>query len=531
MTRARGAKLVFFICLFLLSAGAFLPALFVTIKSLNSVADTSALYRILLPGSHQWSLLKSTIIILLGTSVGAIILGVPLALVFSRTRFPGRTFFLFLCPIPLLLPSYVHTICWTYLLDTFKWVPKFNDIAIPYLDISYGHLASIWVLILSYYPVVTFFSFVSFNQIDSNLEHAARIHAGGFRVLKNITLKLASPGILSGGLFVMIFALSNFSVPSMLGVNVFSLDVFYQFSSLHRMDQAAISVIPLLFFSMIALFCIHRLDKSPRSVVIDSSIKFSFSISPIKKWLISGCVLFIYILSIFLPLIILLNMAGPWENYIAAISNARHDILISFWTAVGAATFAFIISVILAYIAWNTYPKMGNWIDLIAIISFTFPAVGIAIGIIELWNREGVTGYVYASSFILVIAYFCRYISFAFKPVRIAMNYVDISMEENAQIIGIPWWQRLVRLLAPLSSKGLMISWFMVYLFSLTDLSMAILVHPPGKGTIPIRIYNMLHFGRQEWVGALCLVLAGLVLLPYIILILWSVKKPREAYS
>jgi len=381
---------------------------------------------------------------------------------------------------------------------------------------------------LSYYPVVILFSLVMFSQIDSNLEQAARMYADKLRVLKHITLKLALPGILSGGLFVLIFTLSNFSVPSVMGINVFSLDVFYQFSSLHRMDQAALSVIPLLIISFIALLCIHRLDRRPKPVVTTDSIKFLFPISRTTTWLITGLFLIIYAISIFLPISILVTMSGPWENYIAAIANARREILVSFWTASGAATIAFILSGILVYTVWKIYPKIGDWFEKITITSFAFPAVGVGIGIIGLWNQDGIAGRVYASSFILVIAYISRYISFAFKPIRITINYVDMSMDEHAKIIGAPWWQRISRILAPLTRKGLMLSWYLVYLFSLTDLSMSILVHPPGRGTLPVRIYNMLHFGRQEWVGALCLVLIGLALWPYIILILWSVKKPYE---
>jgi iron(III) transport system permease protein len=105
------------------------------------------------------------------------------------------------------------------------------------------------------------------------------------------------------------------------------------------------------------------------------------------------------------------------------------------------------------------------------------------------------------------------------------IKYIDHSLDESGQMGGLPWWRRFVYILSPLSMKGLLVAWFLVYLFSITDLDTAILVHPPGKGTLPVRIFNLLHFGRQEWVGALCIVLIALTILPYMAVALWGSKE------
>ena len=531
MIHTKETKLIFFACLFILFVGALLPILYVLFKAIVSSGNLFALSQAFMTGNRQWSLLKNTLSISLGTSIGSIFLGAPLAFFLSRVSFPGRSLFLLIFPISLLIPPYVHTICWSHVLESYGWISKLLPTPGPSPGDKNGLLLSIWIMVLAYYPIVTLLSYIGFSQMDANLEDAGRIQAGATRVSRCITWKLARPAILSGGLFVFIFALSNFGVPSMLGVQVYSLEVFYQFSTLHRMDQAAVFALPLLFLSLSALFGINRFEKDPRFTIETSTRKCRPFVLDKGKWLVSGLILFLHALSVFLPIKVLLEMAGPWENYLAAISNARHDILVSFWTSAAAASFTLTIGGILAFMVWSIRTKVGSWLEKICILSFAFPAVGVGIGIIGLWNREGLFQWVYSSILILIIAYFCRYVSFAFKPVRIAMSYIDFSVNESAQVIGIPWWQRLSRLLAPISIKGLMVSWFFVYLFSITDLGMAILVHPPGKGTMPIRIFNLLHFGRQEWVGALCLVLIALVILPYSILILWDRKEKYGSSS
>lgn len=526
MRRSRGAKVVFFASLSIFFIGALAPILYILIKAFFSEGISSTFSQILSEGNRQWSLLKNTLIISLGASLGSILLGAPLAFLLSRVSFPGRSLFLILYPLPILIPSYIHTICWIYLLGSSGWISQLLPGLSPFFGDIYGYWGTIWVLILSYYPMVTLLSYVGFSQMDADLENAARIQASSIRTLWNITWKLAQPAILCGGLFVFIFSLSNFGVPSMLRVQVYSMEVFYQFSNLQRMDQAAVFAFPLLFLSLLALMGIQHMERDPRFTSSSSLRKCNLFALGRWKWVLSVFVLILHILSVFLPLGVLLNLAGHWENYLAALSNARQDILISFWSSVSAASGTLIIGGILAFMVWSTSSKEGRWLEKICLLSFAFPAAAVGIGIISLWNRGGFFQWIYSSLWVLMIAYFCRYISFAFKPVWMVIKYIDHSLDESGQVSGLPWWRRFIYILTPLSMKGLLVAWFLVYLFSITDLDTAILVHPPGKGTLPVRIFNLLHFGRQEWVGALCIVLIALTILPYMAVALWG---PKEA--
>ncbi len=531
MRGTRGANFVFFAALAIFFIGAIAPILFVLLKAFFSPGISSTFAQVLSGGNRQWVLLKNTLGVSLGASLGSILLGAPLAFLLSRVSFPGRSLFLLVYPLPILIPSYVHTICWIYLLGSSGWASQLLPGLSPFFGDIYGSWGAIWVLILSYYPVVTLLSYVGFVQMDIDLENAARLQAGTIHSLWSVTWKLAQPAILCGGLFVFIFSLSNFGVPSMLRVQVYSMEVLYQFSNLQRTDQAAVFAFPLLFLSLLALMGMQHMEKDPR-YVLSSSLKRCTLLGPVRcKWLLSVFVLFLHILSVFLPLCVLLRMAGHWENYLAAISNARQDILISFWSSVSAATITLMIGGILALMVWSVSAREGRWLEKICLLSFAFPAAAAGIGMIVLWNRGSFFEMVYTSLGFLLIAYFCRYVSFAFKPVWMVLQYIDHSFDESAQVSGISWWRRLLTILTPLSRKGLLAGWFLVYLFSITDLDTTLLVHPPGKGTLPVRIFNLLHFGRQEWVGALCIVLIALTLVPYMGAVLWGSKEAHAHFG
>jgi hypothetical protein len=70
-------------------------------------------------------------------------------------------------------------------------------------------------------------------------------------------------------------------------------------------------------------------------------------------------------------------------------------------------------------------------------------------------------------------------------------------------------------------------AWYVIYLLCLWDVETLVLIVPPGGETLAVRIFNLLHYGHNSQVNALCLVLLALGLLP---LILWRASqwvKPR----
>jgi iron(III) transport system permease protein len=54
---------------------------------------------------------------------------------------------------------------------------------------------------------------------------------------------------------------------------------------------------------------------------------------------------------------------------------------------------------------------------------------------------------------------------------------------------------------------------FIVFILCFGELGMTLLVMPPGRETIPIKIYNLMHYGADQMVAALCLILVLFILL------------------
>ena len=109
------------------------------------------------------------------------------------------------------------------------------------------------VLSLVFYPLVMLATEVALRRVDGRLEEAALMVAPPRRVLWRITAPLVAPSVLAGALIVFVLAVSEFGVPGLLRVNVFTTEVFTAFSALYDFGAATALAVPLLAVARVAV--------------------------------------------------------------------------------------------------------------------------------------------------------------------------------------------------------------------------------------------------------------------------------------
>ena len=108
--------------------------------------------------------------------------------------------------------------------------------------------AAILVLSLVFYPLSMLASEVGLRRIDGRLEEAALVVAAPRRVLRRITLPLAAPSIVAAALVIFVLAVSEFGVPGLLRVRVYTTEIFTAFAALD-FSRAIVLAVPLLVLS------------------------------------------------------------------------------------------------------------------------------------------------------------------------------------------------------------------------------------------------------------------------------------------
>lgn len=459
---------------------------------------------------RQRMLIKNSISLSCGVTLLSLILGVWLAIVLEKTNLWGRSFFRLIYFIPLLIPSYIHAIIWTRLFANNN-INTLNSRLASLFKI-HSLPGAIFILTLAYFPFVTLITISGLKSVDLHLEEASLIHKGPWKTVKSISLPLVIPHIFSGAIFVFIFALVNFSVPDLLRVKVYPIESFIQFSAFFNDKAATLFSLPLILIA-ITLICIQNKYMKGRSYINLGSVKEKYNWINLSPPLNSLCFFscgVLFALSILMPIGILLRLAGPFSNYVKSFSTSKdqiaYSILVAFLAALGSLILSFFIShAIERSLGWKRL-----FMELAAMLPFAVPPIVLGIGLIHIWNRPW-TNFIYGSSVIIIIGYIARFLPFGIWSVQSNLKQVPVYLEEAALLHTESWRKIFWRIVAPICKPGLLVGFFIIFVLALGELSATLLIIPPGKSTVPLKIYNLMHYGAEHLVAALSLIVTGII--------------------
>jgi len=492
---------------------------------------TLGAYGKVLASGRQWILLWNSLVVSASTTALALLVGVPLAFLTARTDLPLRRAYSFLYAVPIFIPPYVVAICWRYFVgDSFgvhAVVEKWLGLSEP-LWKAHGYALCSFYMGLAMFPLVTLSTRASLLSADPALDEAALIARGRRPAATKVALRLATPGIVAGGSFVFLFALSEFGVPNLLMINTYAIEVYSQFKAFYDLDAATASSVPLLILACLPLAAMRLVERNRRFALARTERPpFTYRLGR-ARWPAFFFATAALLLGVGVPVVSLFVVAGPFANYRKAIALTGDDFLNSIEFAAVAATAATVLGFALAYAAARTRGRgLAGSIDVLSILPFAIPAGVLGIGFIRLWNRPGAFNLVYSTGAIVVLGFVARFVAFAVRAGSAALRHAPEAYEESAAVAGVPFFKRFARIAARLSFRGIVVAWIIVFVLSLGELNLAILVAPAGGQTLSLRIFNMIHFSYNDLVAALCLLLVGLAVLPVAVFALAFGRKPE----
>jgi sugar lactone lactonase YvrE len=122
--------------------------------------------------------------------------------------------------------------------------------------------------------------------------------------------------------------------------------------------------------------------------------------------------------------------------------------------------------------------------------------------------------WIYQSAAVVVLGLCLRYAALSWTGARAAMRSVPPGAADFAKLNGASAWQCWRHVHWPLIAPEMAAIWFVTYLLCLWDVETLVLIIPPGYETLAVRIFNLLHYGHNGQVNALCVILLGLAVLP-----------------
>jgi len=187
-------------------------------------------------------------------------------------------------------------------------------------------------------------------------------------------------------------------------------------------------------------------------------------------------------------------------------SAAQRAISNSTVLALTAATAASALGALIAYTAERRLIAGAPVLRGLAMAPMVIPGIVFAVGLFAGYTRPPLA--LYGTLWILFIAYLTKFLPYAFMNTAAAVKAVHPELEEAARIAGAGAIAAFRDVTVPLIRLGVLAGWFIVFIYSLRELSASILLFTNKTTVIGVTILDNYEFGSWPAVTAIgCLLL------------------------
>lgn len=495
------------------------PLAYIFIRALG--AETEAWQRLL--QTRIWKLLGNTLLLVIAVTSGALLTGVSMAWLTERTDLPGRKVFRWMLAMPLAIPAYIGGIVHLALLrPRGGYIPQVleNIFGQPIPAPSpLGFWGAAFILILFTYPYVYLLSGAAFRSLHASLEEAARTFGRTpLQTLFEVTLPALRPGLAAGALLVALDILAEYGTVALLRYETFSSAIFVQLSG--RYDRSAASVLSgiLVALAIVILWSELRLQGNARFTQMESNWRPAPP-AVLGKWRVPAFMVMLGVVSA--SLLVPVTVLTGWSiqafldtEILATVFRTGSQgfgsyIFNSVWSSGLAAMIAVLLSLPVALLSVRYPNHFSKFLSRFCQVGYAIPGVVIALSLVLLVNR--LLPFLYATPFVVVIAYVLRHMPQAVRASESALGQLSPSLEEASRTLGRTSLQTLKQVTLPLILPGLMAGGSLVFLTSLKELPATLLLRPAGFDTLAVRVWMWATDGfyTQAAPAALLLVLAS----------------------
>ena len=485
----------------------------------------------------------TTIIFASGSTIGATLIGVPLAWVNARTDVPGRRLLEVLCVIPLFISAFVGAMAWrlllvpragmiSRLLTDWGWPPEM-------LPDVYSITSMILIQSIFYSPFMYLYAVASLRQMDPSLEEVGRIHgASHWQTLRRVTIAVNAPALLSGMVLVFVFTVGTLEIPMALGVAggnyVLATRIWTLMSDYPQDLTMAASVGMLAILIAGTGIWIQRRIIGDRSFTTVTGKGYKAKRINLGKgrWVAFGLVLGYVTIAVIAPLIVLVLVglqkywAGFFRIDLFTLDNfrsvmfeydvTRRAIVNSLIGCSAAATIAVFLSAILS----QTRSRRGeSLMGLLVLLPIAIPGAVFGMMVLFAFVRTPI----YNTLYIIIFAYVIGYFYLAYRAIYSVRMSVHEELEQSARIHGASWWQSTYKILLPLLKPGIFSAWLMTFVVLVREFSSVMFLYRNGTEVMSVVFFLLMerHSAR----------LAAFMAIQTIILLIVMVVVQRISYK
>lgn len=509
-----------------------------------------------------------------GACAIALPVGTLLAVIIFKTDAPGRGLALGLLVGMLFVPLYLITGAWDAGFGIQGWHTLVTNPHLAHQPWLAGWRAAIWVHGVGAVPWVVVIVGAALRAVEAEVEEDAATCATPASVLWHITLPRVAPAIGIAALWIGTIVLTEISVTDFFQVRTFAEEVYTQ-AALGTLEQgvassgsgtantgqqatgagigstrdnwrlrgiglwrglalsAAAAVVVMIAFTRLSADWSEAAHRAPWIYRLRAA-----------RWPITALLLMTMMLLVGVPIANLAYKAGihvtvtdtgrvrTWSilqlfaRLAAVPGQFWGEIWLSTWLGACAASAA--VGGGLA-VAWSLCKALGRdsgWrptlrgaMGLIALaLCLTVPGPLLGLATIRTLDRPldspvAFLGSLYDSNFAPWLVQTIRTLPIATLILWPALASVPQAMLDAAATDGTGRWGQLLRIAAPQRGPAIVAAWLIAFAVAVGELAATILVMPPQTGAtaLSIQVFQMLHYGVDDRVAAICLVMVAAI--------------------
>ncbi len=468
------------------------------------------------------ALLGNTLLLSGGVALVALPIGVALGWLVARTDLPGRRVTFALLAALLFLPLYVQAAAWDAGFGLQGSLTRQFLGGDVWLN---GMPAVIWIHALAAIPWAALCVALGVNGVERELEEEALLEMPAWQVALRVSLRRAAPALGLALVGIALTTATETTVTDLFRVRTFAEELF----TMQQLgDDRGLSTVVLASLVATAwLVTFALVFGASLATVVRARRPYISRIFPLGRWRWPSwlAVTTVLLLAVGAPVACLAFKAGlivemqgatrarHWSAAGAAVTTwrsvyrFREELGWSCAAAVLAASAAAVCAAPLAWIA-----RRGRWRGWfsggVAVAMLATPGSLLAMALMRtlsqpnasllLWLRDQPLS-------CLVLVQGWRAFPWALGILWFALRTVPEAQLDVAKLDGLGACARFGRVGLAQHRGALAAAWIVAFTIAIGELPASALVAPPGVVTLPIQVFNQLHYGAEKEVAGICL--------------------------
>jgi len=436
-------------------------------------------------------------------------LGLPLAAIFARYRFPGKSLLRALTTIPFVMPTVVVAAAFTTLLGPRGTLNTAWQALTGAPEPPIQLMNTVWIILLAhvFYNVSVVVRTVGglWESLNPALGEAGRVlGAHGLRHFREITLPLLRPAIVASALLVFLFCFTSFGVVLILGGPRFAtleVEIYRQAVSLFNLPAAAVLSL-VQMGATFAVMAVYTRAQAQAALPLEMRPQEQGLHVRGGRRLLVGLWLAGMVLLLVAPLLALawrsvtlgddgltlryyaeLGINRRQSAFFAApVTAIRNSILFAFW----ATLLSLGLGVSAALLLARPRSRINLLLDPLFLLPLGTSAVTLGLGFIV------TLGTWRTALWLVLVAHTLIAMPFVVRTFLPALRSLDPRLREAAMVMGAhplrAWWEVEM----PILRRALLVSAAFAFTISLGEFGATLLIARPDMPTMPMVIYRAL---------------------------------------